>query len=151
MINKIVFPISILLFVLQAAGQSLTTSSDETAIRGLVERINQKKDSIQYTDDRVFVSGPFPRPMIGKMNVQWQAIADSVSKARSNQSAGFTINRLEVAKSGDIAYEFGDFTLSYEELKNQNRRVTTVGSYVRAWKKINGKWLVDVAFMRPNR
>ena len=59
-----------------------------------------------------------------------------------------TRKRLVVARSGDLAYDFGDFTISHGA--PDKTRTSFNGSYLRVWRKANGEWLVDAFFARPN-
>jgi muconolactone delta-isomerase len=47
-----------------------------------------------------------------------------------------------------MAEEFGNFTLSFDQL--DKKHISFDGSYLRVWRKINGEWLEDAFFARPN-
>jgi hypothetical protein len=40
--------------------------SDEQTLRELIRQRNEGKDVIKYTDNVIFVSGAYPRPIIGR-------------------------------------------------------------------------------------
>ena len=147
--RKLFFSSAFILLCTWAAAQSNSTSADEQAIRNLVAQANEGKNVVQSTDDVIFVSGPYPRPFIGKTNEERQRIADSLSKVRSNFSYKREIVRLVVAKSGDIAYEFGNGVINFDNANKEHQTVNN--SYVRTWRKVNGQWMVDIVFHRPNR
>ena len=50
----------------------------------------------------------------------------------------------DVAASGDLAYTYGSFELNTRGVTLQR------GSYVRVWKKVNGKWKVVADVMSPD-
>src|SRR6185436_4943496 len=148
--------LSFLMAVLVVAGSgsavaqvAASTSADEQALRELIQQENQGKDVIKYTDDSIFVSGAFPRPIIGRQQSEAaQPRREEIATHRPNQSTKREVQRLVVSQSGDMAYEFGDFTISFDA--PDKNRTSFNGSYLRVWRKINGEWKVDAFFARPN-
>jgi ketosteroid isomerase-like protein len=69
-------------------------------------------------------------------------------KDRSNESRKGELVRLVISQSGDMAEEFGNFTLSFDQ--PDKTHIGFDGSYLRVWRKINGEWLEDAYFARPN-
>jgi len=69
-------------------------------------------------------------------------------KDRSNESRKGEVVRLVISQSGDMAEEFGNFTLSFDQ--PDKKHISFDGSYLRVWRKINGEWLEDAFFGRPN-
>jgi uncharacterized protein (TIGR02246 family) len=58
-------------------------------------------------------------------------------------------SKVEVARSGDVAFESGSFVLSANNA--QGKSETTTGNYVVAWKKqADGKWKVVEDMTHPN-
>jgi hypothetical protein len=47
-----------------------------------------------------------------------------------------------------MAYEFGNFTISYDA--QDKTRTSFEGSYLRVWRKSSGEWKVDAYFARLN-
>jgi len=129
-----------------ATAQTTTAPSlsDEEVLRDLVRQKNEGKKMIKLTEDCIFVTGAYPRPVIGRGVVEQ---AQSRLR-RSNRSIKDEIVRLVVAQSADMAEEFGNFAMSYDE--PNKGRISFNGSYLRIWRKINGEWLVDAFFARPN-
>jgi len=130
---------------LTAQTTSATSSqSDEQVLRALVRQENEGKDIIKFTEDSVFVSGAYPRPLIGRAaHEQAQS-----SRRMANRSVKDEVVRLAVSQSGDMAEEFGNFTLSFD---NPDKTHTSFnGSYLRVWRKADGEWKVDAFFARPN-
>jgi ketosteroid isomerase-like protein len=60
-----------------------------------------------------------------------------------------TVRRIEIAKSGDLAYEFSDSELSFD-LKD-GKRESFPTSALRVWKKEGGEWKVAAQFSRPHQ
>jgi len=56
-------------------------------------------------------------------------------------SLRFTPQRIDVAKSGDMAIDFGKVHFGHDDEKT-GRPVTDIGKYVVVWKKVNGAWKV---------
>lgn len=50
----------------------------------------------------------------------------------------------DVSASGDLGYSYGTFELNTRGVTLQH------GSYVRVWKKMNGKWKVVADVMSPD-
>jgi len=118
--------------------------SDEQLLRKLIREDNEGKNVIKRTEDSIFVSGAFPHPMIG------HAVEEALGsrKDRSNESRKGEVVRLVISQSGDMAEEFGNFTLSFDQ--PDKKHISFDGSYLRVWRKINGEWLEDAFFARPN-
>jgi ketosteroid isomerase-like protein len=130
---------------LTAQTTSATSSqSDEQVLRALVRQENEGKDIIKFTEDSVFVSGAYPRPLIGRAaHEQAQS-----SRRTANRSVKDEVVRLAVSQSGDMAEEFGNFTLSFDNPDKTHPSFN--GSYLRVWRKTDGEWKVDAFFARPN-
>lgn len=131
------------------AQTNVRATSDEQTIRNLVAQQNGGKNVIKYTDDHIFVSGAYPMPLIGKQMSAENQEADKRAKERKNFTAKFRIERLEVAKGGDMAYEFGYADLAYDTPENKHESFEA--SYLRVWQKLQGEWKVAVFFARPNK
>lgn len=126
-----------------------TSKTDEQTIRDLVAQENEGKSVIKMTDDRIFVSGAYPMPMIGKeVSPENQQASDKIKAERRNFKQQFRIERLVVAQAGDMAYEFGYATLDWD--KPDNSHVSGESTYLRVWRKLQGEWKVEVRFARPN-
>ena len=120
------------------------SKSDEQRLRNLIQEDNEGKNVIKRTADSIYVSGAFPRPMIG------HAVQEALGsrKDRSNESRKGEVVRLVISQSGDMAEKFGNFTLSFDQ--PDKKHISFDGSYLRVWRKINGEWLEDAYFARPN-
>jgi len=104
--------------------------TDEQLLRKLIQEENEGKHVIKPTEDSIFVSGAYPRPMIGR------AVQEAVGRTRdrSNVSQKGEVVRLAISQSGDMAEEFGNFTLSFDQ--PDKTHISFDGSYLRVWRKI---------------
>ena len=120
--------------------------TDEQLLRKLIQEDDEGKNVIKRTADSIFVHGAYRRPMIGRA-AQEKEESRSL-KDRSNFSRKSEVVRLAISQSGDMAEEFGNFTLSFDE--PDKTHISFEGSYLRVWRKINGEWLEDAFFARRN-
>jgi hypothetical protein len=118
--------------------------TDEQLLRKLIQEDNEGKNVIKRTEDSILVTGAYPRPLIGR------AVQEAVGppRDRSNVSRKKEVVRLAISQSGDMAEEFGNFTMSFD--KPDKTHISFDGSYLRVWRKIKGEWLEDAFFARPN-
>lgn len=129
-------------------GAQPTASADEQAIRQIVDRENAGARP-NTTDQAVFWSGAYARPVIGKpAEADRKKMMERMATERANQQQSRKIERVVVAASGDVAYEYGTFRLIYDSLPD-NKHVDHEGAYLRTWRKEKGQWLADITFMRP--
>ena len=135
-----------------------TQSADERVIRELIARYD-KGEAVSRTDDVVYWTGDFKRPTVGSQQPEALPADQRASSARvpgspSERSPGgrsrvTTPVRIEIAKSGDLAYEFSNSELSFE-LKNGERESAIPASVLRVWKKDGGQWKIAAMFARPH-
>lgn len=132
-----------------AAAQAQSGKSDEQILRDLISRADKDPNAVKRSDDAIFVSGAFPRPIVGRE--QWNAMRskrDGMTKTRINEMQKTELVRLVISESKDMAYDFGNFTVDYDTADKQH--VTFNGSYLRVWRKIKGEWKSEAFFARPN-
>lgn len=121
-----------------------TRVADETAIRSAVvgwSKAAQAKDVNKavsfYADDAMQFAdrGPIVK---GKENIRagWEKML-----ATPGPGLTFATTGVEVARSGDIAYEFGTYDLATQDSKG--RITDEKGKYLTVWKKqADGSWKV---------
>jgi hypothetical protein len=139
-----------------------TPSADERAIRDLIARYD-RGESVARTADDILWTADFARPVIGRQRGGFLFYVepftpDLVAAARAAAAASprvpgsrrrvTTPVRIEIAQSGDLAYEFSNSDLSFD-LKSGGRDVTT-SSVLRVWKKEEGQWKIAALFARPH-
>lgn len=140
------------------SAEAQSQSADERAIRGLIARYD-KGESVARTDDFIFWSGEFKRPTVGSEAREPLPLERRPSSARapgapSERVAGgrrrvTTPVRIDIAESGDLAYEFSNSELRFD-LKNGDRETAIPSSVLRVWKKDGGEWKIAAMFARPH-
>jgi hypothetical protein len=137
-----------ILLLIAASPLAQPRGSDEEAIRALIAG-QRNGAEIALTSDAILWSGaykrPFVRPGTGEEVPGPRRPAERVP---GSQRVAITPVRIEVAKSGDLAYEFSDFVLSFETKAVEH--VSFPGSALRVWRKEGTAWKVAAAFMRPH-
>ena len=138
--------ISILLFVIVILGATLVAQNakqreDETAIRNAdaewsraIEAKDLEKATSFYADDASVYRSNAPL-VTGRDNIRqtWSHFFDT-----PGFHLQFAPTKVEVAKSGDMAYDAGTFE---GKMNGSDGTPTTVqGKYVVVWKKQNGQW-----------
>lgn len=129
-------------------------SQDEQAVRKLID--NFHVSSKTATDDVIFVSGAYPRPIIGRQAISASDTAmidaQGETRKRSNERRKSRVQRVEVSKAGDMAYGFALFDMEFDrpDSTGKQEHVKFEGSQLTVWKKLQGQWRLAAAFMRPN-
>jgi len=123
--------------------------TDEQQIRALISNYDAGQTEGMWTKDRIFWSGAIKRPVIGSQQAE-EVPSDRAPSARKprSQRNHTTPDRIEIAKSGDMAYEFSNSELSSELKDGQKERFPT--SVLRVWKKEAGEWKIAAMFARPH-
>lgn len=137
-------------FLCNIAPLAMAQTTDEQTIRNLVEQQMQNPDQriIPHTDERVFWSGPFPRPLVGgQQTPDSKQISERMNAERLNYRTTVHIERLVVAQSGDVAYEYSTGTISWDT--PEKKHIDVDNAYLRAWRKVNNVWKEDAFFARP--
>lgn len=126
-----------------------TTQSDEQQIRGLIAKYDSGQQQGMFASDRVFWSGALKRPIVGSQQGEEvpgdRRLSERVPGSQRNTT---TVRRIEVAKSGDLAYEFSDSVIRYE-LKDGTKGALQ-NSTLRVWRKEAGQWKIAAHFARPH-
>jgi uncharacterized protein (TIGR02246 family) len=111
------------------------TIRDADALRShAVETKDLERALSFYADDASML--PFNAPMAtGKEQIRqiWSRLLST-----PGFSLRFAPKRVEVAHSGDLAYEVGTFELTMNDA--QGKPVRTPGKYVVVWKQTDGIW-----------
>jgi len=146
------------LALIAISAEAQSQSADERAIRDLIARYDNG-ESVSRTDDMVYWTGEFKRPTIGSQKPEALPLDQRPSSARVPGSASERIPgarrrvttpvRIEIAKSGDLAYEFSDSELRFD-LKNGERESAIPSSVLRVWKRDGGQWKIAAMFARPH-
>ncbi|MCP4327713.1 MAG: DUF4440 domain-containing protein [Alphaproteobacteria bacterium] len=96
-----------------------------------------------YADDGLFLP-PNAAPIQGQgpIGEMWTTLTQMPGVAFS-----IATERLEIAASGDLAYDYGVYDLAYD---GDNGRVTDRGKYVVVWKRVDGGWRVAADIFNSN-
>jgi len=107
-----------------------------------------QKPSAKYSDDSFFWSGAFDKPLIGKAEQESGTRKAETAEPRKNETSADHPQRIVVANSGDMAYEYGSGNMSYEDQKTA-KHVTFQTAYLRVWKSVDGECRVAAFMIRP--
>jgi hypothetical protein len=137
------------------SAEAQSQSADERAIRDLIARYD-KGESVARTDDEILWSGDFKRPAVGSQKREpvpadrnpSAPVPGSSARVPGSRRRVTTPVRIEIAKSGDLAYEFSDSELIFD-LQNGGREAIP-SSVLRVWKKDGGQWKIAAMFARPH-
>ena len=130
----------------QTPAASDTQAADESALRKLDDEWSKaagakdlEKTVSYYSDDAVVMPQNSP-PLVGKESIRqmWKGMM-----ATPGFDGGWKATKLEVAKSGDIAYIYGAYEISEADAAGKPK--TDRGKYVEVWKKqTDGSWKCTV-------
>jgi ketosteroid isomerase-like protein len=119
-------------------------SADEKAIRDLIAADDSGKPR-SLTADSIFWSGAYKRPSV-RGQEKPEPMPGLEGRASTKQKT--KVRRIEVSKSGDMAYEFSDAEVTVEDKSGQTR--SFMASLLRVWKKVDGQWQIAAHFQRPH-
>jgi ketosteroid isomerase-like protein len=100
---------------------------------------------VAQTADSILFTGGMKRPFV---RGQGQPELKPGVAERKGASIVTKVRRVEVARSGDMAYEFSDVDATIIEGSGKSR--TFQASLLRVWKKVDGKWQVAARFQAPH-
>ena len=137
-----------LVIALAAITSTQTASTDDQQIRGLIAKYDTGQRTGMATKDVVFWSGAYKRPTVGSEQGEEVSLAtDRCQTVSGSQRSKTTVVRIEIAKSGDLAYEFSNSEVSFN-LKN-GKKESFPNSLLRVWRKEAGQWKIAAQFARP--
>ena len=126
----------------QTQATSDTRAADETALKKLDEEWSKAagdrdvdKTISYYSDDAVVMPPNIPT-LSGKEPIRalWKSMLES-----PDFSGGWKATKVEVARSGDLAYVNG--TYEFNEKDDSGKPITDKGKYLEIWKKqADGSW-----------
>lgn len=124
--------------------------ADEKTIRSLIQKEakGERLPYSAYTDDVVYWTGAYRHPLEGRQEMESVRGKRQQTSDRSNEKRTRKVKRLLVAKSGDMAYEYTDYTLDF--IDKSGKPVHVAGSYVRVWRKEDGQWKIAVLLGQPH-
>ena len=148
----------VVLSSLAVCAEAQSPSADELTIRDLIARYD-RGETVAQTGDTIYWTGPFKRPTVGSeardplpADLQPSSPQDAASRSARLQGTRRRVTtpiRIEIAQSGDLAYEFSNSEVRFD-LKNGQQEVATPASVLRVWKKDGGQWKIAALFARPH-
>ena len=133
----------LLLLVAPIATVAQAPVCSEQKIRDAIQ-----KTTVKYTEDSFFWSGAYDKPLIGKTEQNSGAKRQEAAEPRKNEATADHPQRIVVAKSGDMAYEYGSGNMNYDEQKS-GKHVSFQTAYLRVWKSVEGECKVAAFMIRP--
>jgi ketosteroid isomerase-like protein len=123
-------------------------SADEKAIRAEVGKLEAGRGSeVKQTDDSVFWSGAYVRPVVGREKPVLRP-GSSADGKRINAKMTIKVNQIRVSDSGDMAYEYSTARSSWDRTDNK-QHIEFDAAVLRVWRKENGQWKIAAFFTRP--
>ena len=128
---KILMKITALCFFAGAAWAQ-SGPCTERAIR----EASAKPGGSPLADDLYYFSPAFTKPIVGKS--EEIKAGQSIGSSRANEShEPSRPERIVVAPSGDMAYEYGTHHMSFDD-KQTGKHIDFTNAYLRVWKAVNG-------------
>ena len=126
----------------QSGATSDTRAADEAALTKLDDEWSKaigsrdvEKTISYYTDDALVMPPNIPT-LTGKEPIRslWKSMLGSPTF-----SGGWKATKVEVARSGDLAYVSGNY--EFNEQDNSGKPITDKGKYLEVWRKqLDGSW-----------
>ena|SRR5215472_507147 len=107
-----------------------------------------QKGTYYGTDDAFFWSGAYDKPLIGSAEGEEAYKKLQIEAPRKNEVMAQHTQRIVVAKSGDMAYEYGTGEMSFDDLKT-GKHLAFQNAYLRVWKSVDGDCRVAATMLRP--
>jgi ketosteroid isomerase-like protein len=121
----------VFLFVIQALSQ--TGPCNESAVKSLID----KHDLNTVADDSFYFSGALDQPVVGKAAID-NALKPVAESRQNMKTTPLRPDRVVVAPSGDMAYEYGTEHISFDERASGKHRDFTA-AYLRVWRAVDGQ------------
>ena len=123
-------------------------STGEEAIRALIARQNNGEE-IAATSDSIVWTGALKRPFVRPgAPEEVPGPRQPAERVPGSQRVVVSPIRIEVAQSGELAYEYSNLALSFDTKAGEH--VSFPGSVLRVWRKEGTAWKVAAAFMHPH-
>jgi len=141
---------SLLIFLFSVTAVAQSGPCTEQGIRTAIAVATQSRADFRanfVADDVYFFSGALEKPVVGKS--EREKAGERVAASRENQKWGDDKpDRIVVAPSGDMAYEYGTKRLSFDE-KETGKHADFTDAYLRVWKNAGGSCKVVAEMAQP--
>jgi ketosteroid isomerase-like protein len=129
------------LLALPAAAQAATCSEQ------FIKNEGPKPGAAAYADDEYFFSGALKKPVVGGAAIN--KASEPVAASRKNEDLGSPkADRIVVAPSGDMAYEYGTNHMSFDS-KEDGKHADFTAAYIRVWRVIGGSCKIAAEMFEP--
>ena len=122
------------------------TCSEET-IRASIAQSKSDGKRPPMTDDVFFYSGALDKPIIGKVDLD-KTRDLPVAKERKNQKSQSEPQHIVVSATGDMAYEYGNGSMAYDEVKT-GKHISFEFAYLSVWRVTDGQCKVAAVMFQP--
>jgi ketosteroid isomerase-like protein len=141
--------LGILLATVVVVGAYAQQGTTEQQIRARIEKLNELNTSGGnaaefFMKPAIFWSGAYAKPQTGIDGAD-DAADRLVAPGRKNQIDKTTPEKIVVAKSSDMAYEYSTFVLNYDD-GNGHHQIT--GALLRVWQQDASIWKIAAEFRR---
>ena len=127
--------------VLAVSAMAQSAPCTEQAIRDTGSR-----ETAPMTNDMYWYSGALEKPVIGK--TEGDKAWSDVDATRKNGKYTVTPDRIIIAQSGDMAYEYGTSHVIFDEAKSGKHHDFT-SAFLRVWKVADGSCKLAAAMFQP--
>ncbi|HLN56150.1 MAG TPA: SgcJ/EcaC family oxidoreductase [Bacteroidales bacterium] len=130
-------------FAQQASMSRADVAADEMAVKEIsknwlnMERSHDMDGILQIFADDAVVYTRNSEPLKGKEAIRQNYLEER--QKNPNMEVDWTTERVDVASSGDMAVEYGKFTVKNS---GPDGKGSDEGNFVTVYKKIDGKWKV---------
>jgi hypothetical protein len=88
------------------------------------------------------------KPTVGDEKSQLRPGTRAAPGGRTDSKITRKIEQLQVAASGDMAYEYSTYHFSYVRTSDK-QKFELDGASLRVWRKLDGRWRIVATFQRP--
>jgi ketosteroid isomerase-like protein len=105
------------------------------------------KDPNAIAESIYFFSWALEKPVVGKEQF-YEAFAQTMGNLKNHKHAPEHMDRLVVAGSGDMAYEYGSTQVSFDE-RGSRTHIAFSAAYLRVWRAIGGECKIVAEMYKP--
>jgi ketosteroid isomerase-like protein len=130
----------VVLFAVPAVAQNGACSEQS------IKKANVAHDDSLLAKDMYFFSGALKQPVVGTAAAN-KAFAPIAASRQNEKQDPMKPDRIVVASSGDMAYEYGTAHMSFDSKKEGH--VDFTAAYLRVWKTVDGKCKIAAEMFEP--
>ena len=111
-----------------------------------IKKANVAHDDSLLAKDMYFFSGALKQPVVGTAAAD-KSFAPIAASRQNEKQDPMKPDRIVVASSGDMAYEYGTAHMSFDSKKEGH--VDFTAAYLRVWKTVDGKCKIAAEMFEP--